>query len=111
MWKSKKLIRINVNIPRIMENIGMKKYASKNFMSISMKEGRHEITTLGFLISKGLAEGVSRIVQPSEGCIWRQWTKTSCGEGNICLIMANDLHIKIIDVYYAPTTAKELLVN
>ena len=35
--------------------------------------------------------------------------KQVVGKGNICLIMANDNHIKIIDVYYVPGVAKHLL--
>ena len=47
--------------------------------------------------------------QPPEGCIWRQWTKVGVGKGNICLIMTNDNHIKITDVYYVPEVPKHLL--
>ena len=35
--------------------------------------------------------------------------KLVVGKGNICLIMANDNHIKIVNVYYVPRVAKHLL--
>ena len=96
----------------------MKKYTSKHITSILMEGERNEIMIHGFSIRvlhtilhyrKDWLKDYQELSTPLRVVFEDNGQKLEVGKGNICLIMANDNHIGMRNVYYVPRVAKHLL--